>query len=126
MNMETLTEITGAELKRRQRAMTYESLQGDVAKLRSEIKRLEAQTFDCTALEQILELASQIPAGILTQSRSSLGLSIPSGIGGRLAVMQATEAALSDGRRREADRVAAVKEVKAKLAKAEKDLESFE
>jgi hypothetical protein len=124
--VETLTEIKQQEQERRQRAMQFESLQNSQVALQNEIKNIKAQSFDCSAIEKILELAGQVPPGILTDGCSSLGLSIPGGIGARLALMQVASTCLAYGQRRESQRLEKLKTATAKLAKVEKDLEDFE
>lgn len=125
--METLTEITSAEVRRRQRAQQFESLQGSQVALRSRIKSLKAQAahIDCAALEQMAELVGQVPPGIVTASRSSLGLSIPAGIRASAAIGQVVDACLADGRRREANRVADLKRAEEELANVENALKEF-
>jgi hypothetical protein len=122
--METLTEINQADAKRRERARLFESLQGDAIRLRANITRLEKDVvaYDCSALKEIVELAANIPASVLTESRTSLGMGVPSGISARVAVQMAAEAGLNFATRHQAESVTALKNAKASLAKVEKEL----
>jgi hypothetical protein len=127
-HMETLSSIAAQEQSRRQRAMQFEAAQNEAVKQRANVARLttEVAGFDTTALRQMAELVAKVPAGAKTASRSSLGVSIPSGIGGRQILGQVVDAVLSDTLRREADLQGQLKTAQAKLKKVEAALEGFE
>jgi hypothetical protein len=126
MSMETLTEITRAEGKRRERARLFESLSDSKITLDARVKTLKAQSFDVSVVEQIAALVDKVPAGILTAGRSSLGLSIPSGLSARAVLAQAVDACLADARRREGNRLADLKAAETELQKVERQLEAYD
>src|SRR5438477_559758 len=100
MPQQLLSEINREDRERRLRAKQYESLQGDLVRLRERVARFEKESagYDCSVLEQISELVAKLSPDLKTASRGSLGLSISGGLGGRAVIMQAVDAVLGDTR----------------------------
>lgn len=113
--MRTLSEIQRTEDAQRERAEQYEKLLGEQARLRTVIGRLSPKQMNVKALEQIYELAGQVPASLITRgSRLTAG-----GFVVRDLLIQISANALQDAQRM-------AQEIDAELAKAKSDLERVE
>lgn len=120
--MKTATQMRQAQNAEMERAMRFETLTNDRARLANTIMKLSAATVNVTALEQMLALVPDVPAALTNRGTRFVtgGFIVRDLLSGLLTN------ALEDARRRADDHASTLDKATAELAQVEDALKEFD